>query len=266
MVRAARSRQTAILDLLARDGFVDITGLQRELGCSEATIRRDLEYLQRAGYLRRTHGGAVAESGRELPFSMKLGEMAAAKRQIAARAAELVEGLQAVGFTGGTTTQQVARALSQRSGLTVVTNAINIAMELASSNARVIVIGGELRGQTYELVGPLAEPVLEQIHLDVIFVGVDGLSVEAGLTTHNPTEARTNRVLLSRAARVVVVADHTKLGRKTFARIAPLKAGQVLITDDGASPAVVEQLRAAGMEVILADDAAHEPAAAAQSA
>lgn len=258
MTSAARSRQTVILDLLARDGFVDIARLQRELRCSEATIRRDLERLQRAGYLRRTHGGAVADTARELPFTTKLEEMAAEKRRIAARAVEVVKDLQAVGFTGGTTTWQVARALTARSRVTAVTNAINIAMELASSNIRVVVIGGELRGQTYELVGPLAEPVLEQIHLDVIFVGVDGLSVEGGLTTHNATEARTNRALLSRAAKVVVVADHTKLGRKTFAQIVPLGVGQVLISDDGAPPALVEQFRGAGMEVVLANEATHE--------
>lgn len=257
MANAARFRQSAILDLLSRDGFVDIAGLQRELGCSEATVRRDLEQMQRAGLLRRTHGGAVAESPHELPFAAKLREMAPAKGQIAARAATLVEDGHAVGFTGGTTTFEVARALISRTGLTAVTNAVNIAMELAASDIRVIVIGGELRGQTYELVGPLAEPLLEQIHLDIAFVGVDGLSVGGGLTTHNPTEARTNRVLLSRAARVVVVTDHTKLGRKTFAQIAPLEGGQVLITDDDAPPALVEEIRAAGMEVILVDAAAH---------
>jgi DeoR family transcriptional regulator, aga operon transcriptional repressor len=254
MTNAAQARQTVILDVLGRDGFIDIGTLQQLLQCSEATIRRDLDQLQGAGLLRRTHGGAVSDSSRELPFTMKVGEMAEAKRQIGQRAAELVLNGHAVGFTGGTTTQQIARALARRSGVTAVTNAINIAMEMANGDVRVIVAGGELRGKTYELVGPLAEPLLSQIHLDLMFVGVDGFSLNGGLTTHNPAEARINRVLLERAAQVIVVADHTKLGRKTFAQIAPVDCVSVLITDPGASEQKVEEFRAAGIDVILAGD------------
>jgi DeoR family transcriptional regulator, aga operon transcriptional repressor len=252
MTNAAQARQTVILDVLARDGFIEVGTLQQLLQCSEATIRRDLDQLQGAGLLRRTHGGAVSDSSRELPFTMKVGEMAEAKREIGRCAAELVLDGQAVGFTGGTTTQQIARALARRSGVTAVTNAINIAMEMATGDVRVIVVGGELRGKTYELVGPLAEPLLSQIHLDLMFVGVDGFSLKGGLTTHNPAEARINRVLLERAAQVIVVADHTKLGRKTFAQIAPVDCVSVLITDGGASEQKVEEFRAAGVDVILA--------------
>jgi DeoR family transcriptional regulator, aga operon transcriptional repressor len=252
MTSATESRRGIIVELLARDGFIEVAELQRHLHCSEATIRRDLEELQRTGHLRRTHGGAVAENPRELPFTMKIGERAEEKFRIGRASAALVLEGAAVGFTGGTTTQQIARALTGRSGITAVTNAINIAMELASEDIRVIVIGGELRGQTYELVGPLAEPVLGQLHLDIMFVGVDGFSINGGLTTHNPSEARINWELLSRANRVVVVTDHTKLTRSTFARIAPFDAASTLITDVGASPQVLEEMRATGLEIIVA--------------
>lgn len=247
------ARRAAILDVLTRDGFVDVSTLQESFGCSEATVRRDLEQLQRTGHLRRTHGGAILDGYHERPFTAKLGEMAEAKQAIAQSATALIEDGQAIGFTGGTTTQQVARSLVPRAGLTAVTNAINIAMELTGRDMRVIVTGGELRSETYELVGPLAEPAALQIHLDLIFVGVDGLSPEGGLTTHNPIEARIDRVLIDRASSVIVVADHTKLGRKTFAQIAALEAAHVLITDAGADPEMIREIERAGLRVITAE-------------
>lgn len=252
MSAPAAARRATILDVLTQDGFVDVSSLQELLGCSEATIRRDLQHLERDGYLRRTHGGAILDGYRERPLTTKMGEMADAKQAIAQVAISLIEEGQAVGFTGGTTTQHVARALFSRPGLTVVTNAVNVAMELADRDMRVIMTGGELRGETYELVGPLAEPVASQIHLDLILVGVDGLSPEGGLTTHNPIEARIDRVLIDRASRVVVVADHTKLGRKTFAQIAPLEAAHTLITDAGADLEMVQEIERAGVNVIIA--------------
>lgn len=245
-------RRAAILEIIAGEGFADIPRLRREFGCSEATLRRDLEQLKQAGHLHRMRGGAIANGTGELPFTTKLGEMAEAKRRIAAVAVGLIQDGQAIGFTGGTTTLQVARQLTARTGLTVVTNALTIAMELARSSVRTIVTGGELRGQTYELVGPLAEPAISQIHLDLVFVGVDGFSVPGGLTTHNPIEARINRVLVDRSSRVVVVCDHTKLGCKTFAQIAPITLVDVLITDDGAEKDIICELKEQGLYVITA--------------
>ncbi len=248
----ARTRRAEILDLLTRNGFLDVPSLQREFGRSEATIRRDLEQLQREGRLRRTHGGAVLEGFRERPLTTKVTERVAEKEAIARAAVQMVPDGAAVGIVGGTTTQQVARALATRRDLTVVTNALNIAIELASNEVHVIVTGGELRKETFELVGPIAEPAANQLHMDLIFVGVDGISVDGGLTTHNPVEARVDRVLLDRANEVVVVADHTKLGRKTFARIAPLDVVHTLITDEKADTTVVRELERAGIRVVLA--------------
>ena len=248
-VTSAR-RHAGILEILARDGFVDVGHLKRLLDCSEATVRRDLAHLQQAGYLRRTRGGAVSNSMRELPFRAKLGTMAEAKQRIAQEAAGSVGEGQAIGFTGGTTTQQVARKLASRTGLTAVTNSLTVAMELADSDTRVIVTGGELRWQTYELVGPLAEPVASQIHLDLMFVGVDGLSLDGGLTTHNPMEAGINRVLIDCSNEVTIVADHTKLGREAFAQIAPVDVVSTLITDAEAAEEQTTEFEKAGVRVI----------------
>ena len=250
MSSTTSARHAAILKTLAQDGFVEVGNLTRLLGCSEATVRRDLAHLQREGYLRRTHGGAISNNVRELPFRAKLGTMAEAKQRIAREAAESVGEGQAIGCTGGTTMQQVARKLASRTGLTVVTNALTVAMELAASETRVIVTGGELRRQTYELVGPLAEPVAAQIHLDLMFVGVDGLSLDGGLTTHNPMEARINRILIDRSSEVTVVADHTKLGRDAFAQIAPFGVVGTLITDVGAAEEQTTAFENAGVRVV----------------
>jgi DeoR family transcriptional regulator of aga operon len=250
--RSSAERRAGILDLLASGGFVDVAALAAEFGCSHATVRRDLGALEAAGYLHRTHGGALANGQRELPVDARQETMATAKQRIAEAAAALVQDGQAVGLTGGSTTQQIARRLAGRSGLTVVTNAITVVMELAQSDVRLVVTGGEMRRQSMELVGPLAEPTTSQLHLDVTFAGVDGLSVRGGLTTHHPLEAQVNRVLIERSSRAVVVADHTKLGRSTFARIVPLAAVSDLITDADAPADVVEELQRAGVRVLRA--------------
>jgi DeoR family transcriptional regulator of aga operon len=252
MSKATTTRRAAILEILNRGGFSSIPDLTRELGASTATIRRDLAHLHETGQLRRTYGGAVSNSVSEVPYREKLAEAADEKARIAQLAVSLVEPGASIGITGGTTALFVARRLPRDAGLTVVTNALTTAMELAGSAMRIIVTGGELRGTTFELVGPLSGSVLQHIHLDVVFAGVDGISVEAGLTTHNTVEAQTNRWLVERATRVVVVADARKLGLRTFAQIVPLERADLLITDDGADNAHVESLRAAGVEVLLA--------------
>lgn len=252
MSKTTVERRAAILDQLARDGFVRVADLREQFACSEGTIRRDLSFLERSGYLQRTHGGAISDGQRELPVSTRLGTMAEAKQQIAQRAAGLVSEGDAVGLTGGTTTQQIARELARGGPLTVVTNALNVAMELARADIRLVVIGGELRERSLELVGPLAEPMAARIHLDILFAGVDGISADGGITTHNPLEARINGVLLERSRRVVVVADHTKIGRATFAHIAPIGLVSDLVTDASADPKLLGELGEAGVNVIRA--------------
>lgn len=247
----AAQRRDAILDIVQRDGFTNIPALTSELGFSQATIRRDLAQLDQLGRLRRTYGGALATGVGEIPYREKLSEAADAKQRIARVASGLVPPGAAIGFTGGTTTLFVARALSRIGDLTVVTNALTIAMEFSAVETRVIVTGGELRGTTFELIGPLAEPVLQHIHLDLMFVGVDGISAGGGLTTHHPIEAQANRALMERATRSIVVADSRKLGRRTFAQIAPITDVALVITDAG-GPAV-DEIRAAGVEVVIAD-------------
>src|SRR5215470_1376702 len=156
----------------------------------------------------------------------------------------------AVGLTGGTTTTEVARALVDHQRLTLVTNALNIASEMAvRPNLKLVVTGGVARSESYELVGPIAEASLAGLNLDIVFVGADGVSLEAGLTTHHEVEAHTNRALIERSRSVVVVADSSKIGLVAFARICDIGAVDELITDAAADPATLAGLAEAGVKV-----------------
>ena len=244
-------RVGAILEQLSSHGSVSVADLATELAVSPATIRRDLELLDDQRLLTRTHGGAVAQGVLyELPLRYKTARHQEEKRRIAVEAASRVADGEAVGLTGGTTTTEVARVLVERQRLTVVTNALNIASELAiRPNLKLVVTGGWARSESYELVGPLAEQALAGLNLDTVFLGVDGISFEAGLMTHHEVEAHTNLALIERARRTVVVADSSKIGRTAFARICPIERVDELITDAQADPATLDSIREAGVAV-----------------
>jgi len=244
-----------ILRRLNEHGSVGVGVLAEELGVSEASVRRDLHLLEDQKLLTRTHGGAVASGVLyELPMRYRGGQNYDAKRAIAACAAELVPAdVTSVGLNGGSTTTEVARALASRRGLRVVTNALNIASELAvRANLELVVCGGSARSESYELVGPLAEATLSNVNLDIAIIGVDGVSSSAGFTTHHEVEAHTNRALLRAAERVIVVADSTKIGKRGFARIADIAAASDIVTDDGADAKHVTELERLGPTVHVA--------------
>jgi DeoR family transcriptional regulator of aga operon len=240
-----------ILERLASSGSVGVADLARELGVSEATVRRDLRALDEQRLLERAHGGAISHGTvYELPVRYRGGHAREEKQRIARAALDRVADGDVVALTGGTTTTEVARQLVRRAEISVVTNALNIAGELAvRPNVKLVVTGGVARSASYELVGPLAEATLRSINVDVAFVGVDGIDVRAGLTTQNETEAATNRALIERSRRVIVVADGSKLGHVAFASICPLAAADELITDAGASGQELACLRAAGLAI-----------------
>src|SRR4051812_22486960 len=244
-------RLSSILETLSRNGSVTVNDLAEGFGVSLATIRRDLQLLDEQRLVARTHGGAVARSVvYELPLRYKAARRQDEKRRIGWAAAALVPEGATVGLTGGTTTTEVAHALAELAGLTIVTNALNLASELAvRSNLKLVVPGGVARPESYELVGPLAEASLAGLNLDFVIVGVDGISVGAGCTTHHEVEAYTNLALIRRARRVIVVADSSKLGRVAFARICTLAEVHEVITDTEADPRATAQLAEAGPSV-----------------
>lgn len=254
--RRRTSRLAAILDALAGVGEVDVADLSSSLGVSASTLRRDLARLEDQGLLTRTHGGATstrAAVGGELPVRYRDGQWDDEKLAIAtAVGASVPPGRLVVGLTGGTTTSAVARVLAARTDLTIVTNAVNIAADLAiRSGARVFLTGGFVRTQSYEVVGPSAMQALARLTLNYAFVGVDGISAAAGLTTHDEVEAHTNLAMIRRAHRVVVVADGRKVGRELLAQMAPVTEAHELVTTPSADPEVLAQLREAGLVVTV---------------
>jgi DeoR family transcriptional regulator, aga operon transcriptional repressor len=248
------SRISRILEHLDEYGSLDVQGLARTFGVSLATIRRDLQLLEEQKLLERTHGGAVALGvAHELPVRYRSGQQSEQKRDIARLAVSRIPLGTVVGLTGGTTTTEVARQLAVRDSLSVVTNALNIAAELAlRPKFKVVVPGGVARPQSFELVGLWSEQALRGINIGVAVIGVDGADAEAGLTTHDEVEAQTNAALLARARRVIVVADSSKLGRVHLARIAGLDQVDELVTDGDGPAAEIEKLRRAGVTVTVA--------------
>ncbi|GHH72338.1 transcriptional regulator [Streptomyces sulfonofaciens] len=259
MSRDARWQE--LLELLAAHGRLDVEKAAARLGVSSATIRRDFDGLAEQQLLVRTRGGAVAHGvSYELPLRYKTARRASEKQRIAEAVAALVAPGEAVGLTGGTTTTEVARALAVRpdlgSGspaLTVVTNALNIANELAvRPQFKIVVTGGVARAQSYELIGPLADGVLGQITLDVAVLGVVGFDPVHGAAAHDEAEAAINRLLCDRAQRVIVAADSSKLGHRAFARICGTDRVHTLITDAAAPPETLERFEEAGVGTVVA--------------
>jgi DeoR family transcriptional regulator of aga operon len=247
-------RLGVILEQLNQHSSVGVPELAAQLRVSQASVRRDLRLLEQQQLLTRTHGGAVASGVLyELPMRYRGGQRQEAKRAIARRALELLGAeVTSIGLNGGSTTTEVARALMSHGRLRVVTNALNIASELAvRAQIDLVVCGGSARSESYELVGPIAEATLSGLNLDVAIIGVDGVSAKAGLTTHHEVEAQTNRAILNAAERVIVVADATKIGRRAFARISEISAVSDIVTDQSADPRAVTDLERAGVTVHL---------------
>lgn len=261
-------RLNQVLELVSERGSVSIDEIGDEVGVSAATVRRDLNLLAEQRLVVRTHGGASAlGSGFELPLQYKASRQPEEKTAIARAVAELVVPGATVALNGGTTTTQVARTLGTSDtlaqpdgpGVTIVTNALNIAYELSvREHVSIVVTGGVPRRQSYELVGPLVAAALQNLTVDLAVLGADGLTGRFGVTTLDPGEADASRQMLAVARRVVVVADATKLGRSTFARICPLEQIDLLVTDREPTGELRTDLDAAGVGITVAAPAGAE--------
>jgi DeoR family transcriptional regulator of aga operon len=240
-----------------RDGAVPVETLAARLGVSRSTMRRDLAELERKGLVRRTHGGVTGVSTplyepfrHDSSFQEQEGRHADEKRRIGLAAAELVRDGETIGLTPGTTATEVARALRHRRGITIVTNTVNVAMELSGREGlEVYVTGGYLRGGWFSLVGASSVRGAGEIFLDRVFIGVNAVHAERGLTCLHPEEAAVNRALVAQARQRVVVADRSKLGNVVSHLICPTSEVHVLITDRDASDEDVRPFTDKGIEV-----------------
>jgi DeoR/GlpR family transcriptional regulator of sugar metabolism len=253
----AEQRRALILDEVRRRGGVRVNELTRKLNVSDMTVRRDLDALAHQGVVEKVHGGAVpvAEASTHEPgFEAKSGLEQSAKEAIARAAASLVQPGSAIALSGGTTTFALAHHLLDVPDLTVVTNSVRVADVFHSGQRRAaagaqsagrpgaatVVLTGGVRTPSDSLVGPVADRAIRSLHFDLLFLGVHGLSVEAGLSTPNLAEAETNRQFVRSARRVVVTADHTKWGTVGLSSFATLEEVSTLVTDSG----IPEVLRA----------------------
>lgn len=257
-------RMSRVLDLLAETGHLDIDDLVDRLDVSPATARRDLDALADQQLLTRTRGGAVAHSvAYDLPIRYKNQQNPDQKSAIARAASAMVPRGAVVGLCGGTTATAIAEELMSRAdvmepahdpGLTIVTNALNIAMQLAMRpQIKTVVTGGVVHSRSYELVGAYTDAVLGSITLDLAFIGVNGVEASVGPTSHDEREAAVNALMASRAAHAVIVADSSKIDKRAFATIGSPKLFPTIITDYRISADQRQRLTDAGFEVVVAE-------------
>jgi DeoR family fructose operon transcriptional repressor len=251
----APERHQQILARARADGRVDVASLARDLDVTAETVRRDLGVLERHGLLRRVHGGAIPVERLTIERTLtdREGLLSAEKERIAKVALDEVPDGGSVVLDAGTTTLRLAEQLPTDRELTVVTHALPVASALAARPGVTLhLIGGTVRGRTLAAVGTWALRAVADIHVDVAFVGTNGLTVEQGLTTPDLAEAAVKRALIGAAGRVVVLADHTKIGRADFAQVAPLSQVDTVITDSAVEPELADEVEAAGPTVVRA--------------
>ncbi len=253
----AEERQQAIATLVADRGRVSVTAVAEQFGVTTETVRRDLAVLERAGMLRRVHGGAVpvgALSLVETGLTERHGTRSEAKRKIAAAALDLLPGRDgSVVLDGGSSTAALAELLPSDRRLFAATNSVPIAARLAGTpGISLYLLGGRVRGITQTAVGESTVSALADLRVDVAFLGANGVTPGHGFSTPDEAEASAKRAMVRAAQRVVVLADSSKLGREHLVRFAAADDVDVLVTDADADPDAVQELESAGLEVVVA--------------
>lgn len=249
-------RRRRIVERVNEKGRATVDELVALFDISAVTIRADLEALDRTGAINRSHGGALPASTTQLdtPLTIKETRHHAQKLRIGQAAARLIEDGDTVILDSGSTTVEIARQIRQRkwTSLTVITNALNIAMELSATPAvRVMMLGGLLRQTSYSLAGPDAEQALSRLSADRLFLGVDGLDPAVGVTTPDPLEASLNALMIRVSRQTIAVLDASKFGQRSLSVIAPVNELDMVISDDAAPAEYVEALESKGVKTLL---------------
>ena len=238
-------RQVRIKEHLVEKGFASIEELSKVFSVSEMTIRRDLDELQNQGLIQRIYGGAMDKDRVffEMSVSAKEDQFAYEKEKIGKEAANLVKNDETIFIDSGTTTLEVAKNLKYKK-ITIITNALNVAVELAvCQDIEIIVIGGLLRKKVLNTVGPQAEAFIKELRVDKAFIGVEGVDPESGISVPDILNAHCKQGMMDIAKESIVVVDHSKLGRTTTSSFAPLEKVDLVLTDDRADPEMVEKIR-----------------------
>lgn len=247
-------RHQLILEKLHQEGDLNVVSLYKELRVSRVTIRKDLKLLEEKGLLFRTHGGATLKNPYTIdrPVNEKEKLQAAEKSKIGAIAAALIDDDDSIIIASGTTVLALAKKIQNKKNLTVITASLNVALELLKQpDIEVLQLGGILRKTSSSVTGPYAQNILADFSCTKLFLGVDGIDLEFGLSTTSAMEAHLNRQMIEASQKVIVLSDSTKFGKRGFGKICGLDKVDRVITDTGISEYFVKQLENLGIEVTV---------------
>ena len=247
-------RHQIILDKLDQEKYVEVLDLVRSLGVSAVTIRKDLKFLEDRGLLFRTHGGASLEdpyiNDRHVTEKEKIS--VEEKSGIALTAAKLIVENDTILIGSGTTVQALAKSIRPIGKLMAITSSLYVVLELIKfKEVDALQLGGYVRHSSASVVGSYALHILENVSCSKLFLGVDGIDLEYGLTTSNLEEAQLNKKMLASAQKTIVLADSSKFGKKSFARICALEQVDQIITDKGIAKTVLDKLEDMGIVVTI---------------
>ncbi len=247
-------RRNEIVRIVNENGKAKVEELSKVFQVSLVTIRNDLNYLEERSLIHRVYGGALVRD--YVAYDTTLNEKSKIhteeKRRIGAQAAEMIFDGDSIMLDSGTTTLEIAKQIKTRKGLTVMTNAVNIATELAGYvEIQVMLTGGMLREKSFSLVGPQAEATIREFFFDKLFLGADGFDIEFGLTTPNRLEAHLNSIMVDMTNETIMVTDSSKFGRKSLCRICGPEKIDKVITDANIPKEYLSGLEELGIEVIL---------------
>jgi DeoR family transcriptional regulator of aga operon len=250
----SEERRNKIQEILNQHNRILVAEMSALLATSSVTIRKDLAILEKRGLLKRVHGGAMLTNPSIIDLALTEKEHLHAKQKdrIARAAEQLISDGEVIILDSGSTTTAIARRLKSKKGITIITNAVNIAWELAASENEVILIGGTVRRKSFSLVGPISEEAIARLAAGKLFLGVDGIHFDCGFTTPNLLEANINRLMLKSAVEIIVVADSSKFGKKSMGVIADITVAHKIITDDHITEKDLQRLRSLGIDVIIA--------------
>ena len=247
-------RQQHIIEIINAKGYESVINLCNELKVSAVTIRKDLKFLEKNNQLFRTHGGASNTNPFTIDRSVneKEGLQKEEKRDIAKKASEYIESNDSIIIASGTTMLALAREIAPNLKLTVITSALQVAGELVNHmDIDILQLGGMVRKSSSSVVGSYAEAILKDFYCTKLYLGVDGIDFEFGITTSNSMEAQLNKSMINMAQKVIVLADHTKFGKRGFSKICGLDEIDEIITDKNLSPVIVDKFRNSGVKITL---------------
>lgn len=254
-MKGLTNRRRIIADVVNRNGFANVAELSEMLQVTAATIRSDLTFLEEKGVLKRSHGGAIANSREvtDLPEDVKASVNVSLKKRIAVKAATLVDENDFIIVACGSTMVRFAESLVPKGHLSVVTPSVRISMTLISKeNVSVMQLGGMIHDNPLSTRGEYAEAGLDRVHCNKVFFGVDGVDFASGLTCSHIEEASLTKKMIDSSTQVIVLADSSKYCRRGFAKICPISEIDVLVTDSGMPKEAVEKLEQLGVKVVIA--------------